>query len=111
MLVEIPVERDYISIVPENEFEEIAQNVQMIITTLKGQVPMDRDFGINAVLADMPINIAQTRIAAEIVTAVNDFEPRVKVRKVNFSGDKIDGVVVSSVTVEIVERRLRGGLS
>ena len=96
---------------PENELEEIAQNVRMIITTLKKQVPLDRDFGLDSALIDMPSNVAQVRATANIVTEVNKCEPRVKVKKVNFSGEAMEGVLVSSVVVEIVESKLRGGLN
>lgn len=96
---------------PENELEEIAQNVRMIITTLKKQVPFDRDFGLDSALVDMPVNVAQARATANIVTEVNKYEPRVKVKKVNFSGDGIEGLVVASVIVEVVKSKLRGGLN
>lgn len=107
--IEVTIDK-FISIMPENEFEEIAQNVRMIITTLKKQVPLDRGFGLDSALVDMPINVAQVRMTANIVTAVNEFEPRVKVKKVNFSGDGVEGLVVASVIVEIIESKLRGGL-
>ena len=36
-----------INLQPENEIEEIIQNVSTILTTRKGSVPLDRGFGIN----------------------------------------------------------------
>ena len=108
MVIEIPTEIKTVSIIPESEIEEIAQNVRMILHTFKGQVPLDRNFGIDSEIIDMPVNVARTKMTTRIVKAVNDSEPRVKVKEVKFSGDAVDGLVVASVVVELVESRLRG---
>lgn len=111
MELEIPTDEKAIVILPADEIEEIAQNVRTILLTPKFSVPLDRGFGIDGGLIDLPMSVAKVRLTANIVEAVNKFEPRVKVKKINFSGDSVDGVVVSSVIVELVESKLRGGVA
>lgn len=52
-----------IDFAPTSEAAEILQNIRTIITTTKYSVPLDRDFGINADMLDLPINVAQARAA------------------------------------------------
>lgn len=96
---------------PETEIEEVLQNVKTILSTLKGTVPLDRDFGINPKVLDQPINTAQARLSAAIVEAVNKFEPRAKVRKILFDNtdrESLDGILKPRVEIELVEDKMRG---
>ena len=83
--------------------QEVVQNVRMIITTPKGTVPLDRDFGIDAVIVDRPIPVAQAILARDIVDAVKRYEPRARVTKVEFEdrGGAINGVLNPIVRIEI----------
>ena len=91
-----------IKIFPENELEEIYQNVKTILTTAKGSVPLYREFGVDNHILDIPMNVARAKITAAIVKAVNKFEPRVKVRKVTYTGSML-GKLIPSVEVSLVE--------
>lgn len=89
---------------PETEFEEIAQNVRVIMSTLKGTVPMDRGFGVDASIIDLPMSAARARITAEIAEAVAEAEPRAKVKRVDFTNAS-DGEMSYAVVFEV------GGIS
>lgn len=84
--------------------KEIMQNIKTIVSTLKGTVPLDRSFGVNSDLIDMPMPKAQSRLTAEIVAAIEKYEPRCKVVKVTFTGDGIDGILIPKVRVKIDEQ-------
>ena len=93
-----------IKIKPGSELEEIIQNVKTILTTIKGSVPLDRDFGTDKKILDLPISIAKAKISAAIVKAVHKFEPRVKVKKIIFNQndyDSMNGILKPSIEVEI----------
>lgn len=98
-----------IKIIPANETQEILQNVLMILLTEKYSVPLDREFGIDGRIVDAPIN-QTSRITAAAAQAIRTYEPRARLKRVNFSGDATQGQVISSVIVEIVEKNLRGSL-
>ena len=96
-----------IKIIPASEVQEILQNVQTILLTEKYSVPLDRELGLDGRIVDAPIN-QTSRITAQVATAIRTYEPRARLKKINFSGDATQGQVISSVVVEIVEKNLRG---
>ena len=91
-----------INFAPDNVLDEIIQNV-MIITTVKGSVPMDREFGIDASVVDRPIMAVQAILTSEIMDAVSHFEPRARVTAVNYKGDAEDGILMPVVRIEVID--------
>lgn len=108
MILEVTNEKlERVEIFPATELVEIAQNVKTIITTIKGEVFLDREFGVAADLIDAPINVLQARLTARICDAVAKFEPRAKVTDCFYSGDSADGEVLVTVHLKIVEKQLQ----
>lgn len=89
-----------INFAPDNETVEILQNVYTIISTLKFSVPLDREFGISANPLDSPSPKAMNSLKAEIVQAVRKFEPRAKVRQINYEHN-LDGKLIMHLKVEV----------
>lgn len=102
MTIEISNDLNEINLIPTDEVEEITQNIKVILNTLQGQVPLDREFGVDSSLIDMPISAARAKATANITTAINTYEPRARVKSVDFSGDNTDGIANFKVTVELV---------
>ena len=101
MQLDITAERQNISFAPKSALEEIAQNVRMILTTMKKTVPMDREFGVDGGLIDLPVAAAQARMTAEIVDAVHRYEPRARVVSVGYEGSEQEGELQAKVRIEI----------
>ena len=101
MIIDVTAEMKDINFVPASEYEEILQNVRTIINTLKKTVPMDREFGINGEIIDLPIAAAQAKITGEIVAAVSKYEPRAKVVSVSYKGKETDGQLLPTVRIRI----------
>ena len=110
MTIDITADLRDVKIMPSTELEEIAQNVQMILATQKFSVPMDRAFGLNAAMLDAPIAASQARLTAEIAASIREQEPRARVQQVFYSGNTADGQLKVTVRIEVVEKRLRGGV-
>ena len=102
MEVEVLATQEEINFAPANLVEEVAQNVRTICTTPKYSVPLDRLFGVNAVIVDRPTPRAIAEIQAELIQAIRKFEPRCRVKKVSFDGD-VDGKLTAKVRIEIRE--------
>lgn len=83
--------------------EEILQNIATILTTPKGSVVLDRNFGIDMSALDLPIEMAQNICTAKIIGAIQDYEPRVKVTKVTYEKDHLTGRLKPKVMVVINE--------
>ena len=102
MEVEVLATQKEINFAPANLVEEVAQNVRTICTTPKYSVPLDRLFGVNAVIVDRPTPKAIAEMQAELIQAIRRFEPRCRVKKVSFDGN-IDGRLTAKVRIEILE--------
>jgi hypothetical protein len=103
MIYNLELDTTSIKIQPKNELEEIFQNVRMALSTLKGSVPLDRGFGISTSMLDAPMN-NQSRLVAEVAQAIQDCEPRARLRSINFSGNS-NGELTPVLSLEI--RKLR----
>ena len=100
-----------VNMMPSTELEEILQNVKTILATVKGTVPLDREFGVDHKILDLPISVVKAKLSAAIVTAINKQEPRVRVKKIIYDNSEVetmDGTLKPCVDVEIVEEKLRG---
>lgn len=100
-ILDVTAELKEISFSPTNEVEEILQNVKTILTTTKYSVPLDREFGINAEILDMPLPYVQAKLTAEIISAIQKYEPRVVVNKIIYNGDGQEGKLIPTVRVVI----------
>lgn len=85
-MIELEITADVKNVVfaPSSEIQEIIQNVRTIISTRKGNVPLDRDFGLDWSFVDQPIAVSQAMLSAEIVRQVRTYEPRARVISVNY---------------------------
>ncbi|MBQ8691698.1 MAG: GPW/gp25 family protein [Synergistaceae bacterium] len=91
---------DEVDFAPANIYLEVAQNVRTILTTQKYSVPLDRNFGLNAVMLDKPMPRARAALQAEIYNAIRKYEPRCKVLHIGFEAD-LDGKLVPKVRIKI----------
>ena len=89
-----------IDISPKNEVTEILQNVRTILATTKGTIPLDREFGIDGSVIDMPTMRAQAYLTNEIFQAIRRYEPRVSIDNITFDGD-ISGKLIPKVVITI----------
>lgn len=89
-----------IDFAPATEAAEILQNIRTIITTTRYSVPLERDFGIDADMLDLSINVAQAKLQSEMITAIKKYEPRVEITSISFTGTA-DGVLIPKVQVRI----------
>lgn len=83
--------------------EEILQNIAMILITSKRSVPLDRNFGIDMSALDLPLEMAENICTAQIIEAIQDYEPRVKVTKVTYEKDHLIGRLRPKVMVVMNE--------
>ena len=91
---------------PAAEVEEIFQNVRTILTTPKGTVPRLRDFGFSFEHLDKPIHLAQSLTRTEMIEAIERWEPRAKVEKIEFeesAEDAMSGLSRPVITLSIGE--------
>lgn len=85
--------------------EEIIQNVAFILSTFVMSCPLDREFGRKPYL-DGPIDKAIALNNAEIIEAIQTYEPRAQVESVRYdqtAEDAMQGILRPIAKVVIVE--------
>lgn len=83
----------------------IMQRVRTILSTVKGTVPLDREFGVDAAPIDTPLPGAMALLTSSIAAAIEAHEPMVKVLSVYFKDDGLpgDGRLTPVVRMKIKE--------
>lgn len=91
-----------VNFAPSTVADEIIQNVRTILATVQNSVPLHRDFGVDASYIDKPVNQAMPMANAAIFDAVNEYEPRCEITKIEWENGN-DGVIQPKVSVKINE--------
>lgn len=92
-----------INFAPSTMVAEVLQNVSTIISTLRFTVPMSREFGVDYSLLDSPLPVAKAQASAQIISAIQQREPRAKVLEVTYEGDGAEGILIPHVRIDINE--------
>ena len=110
MQIDVSVRLDGIDFAPKDVLTEIIQNVRTIISTTQFSVPLDRRFGIDGTVIDLPLPVAMARISAEVIRAITEYEPRCRVVSVDFENteatDAEEGHLQPKVSIAIKDEWL-----
>jgi len=80
---------------------EVIQNVRTIVTTRKGTVPLDREFGLTQELLDSPMSLVRAKAEQDIFLQVRKYEPRAEIKAIGWETDILTGEVKPKLSVEI----------
>jgi len=90
--------------------EEIIQNIRIIITTIKGTLPLDRGFGVKGDFIDLPAPIAKAVLISEIAEEIEKQEKRVKITRLEFletdNPEEIEGKLIPRIFFKIKDEYL-----
>lgn len=110
MQIDVSARLDGIDFAPKDILTEIIQNVRTIISTTQFSVPLDRRFGIDGTVIDLPLPVAMARISAEVIRAITEYEPRCRVVSVDFESteatDAEEGHLLPKVSIGIKDEWL-----
>jgi uncharacterized protein len=81
--------------------KEVLHNIVAILTTEIGTVPLDRNFGLDDSIIDLPINLVVPFMRQEIFLKVRHYEPRAQIHAIRFEGDPIQGNLKPILSVSI----------
>lgn len=80
---------------------EVVQNIRTILTTRKGTVPLDREFGVSFTFLDDPLPSAIAQIQREVFEAVRKYEKRAVIKEISLDKDPLAGRLVPKVRIEV----------
>lgn len=98
-----------ITLFPRNVVEEIIQNISILLTTVVGSVPLDRNLGLSATFIDDRAQRAMAKLMIFALETVQEYEPRVEVTEVDFvpnPNDAAEGRFYPRVRVRILDEYL-----
>jgi phage baseplate assembly protein W len=82
--------------------QQVWQNVNCLLNTRVGDVPMHRAMGINIDFIDKPIPVAKAEVSRDIILQVRQYEPRLNINAFNFNNsDSLNGNLIPNLTVEV----------
>ena len=84
------------------EIADITENLNVLFSTSVGTVPFDRDFGLDMSFLDQPLEKAKALLMVEYLKKIKKYEPRIKLQKVIFTSDPLNGQLQAKVVVEYV---------
>ena len=64
-----------LSLMPKSKGDAIAQQLYIIVQSIKGEVPMYRDFGTDYAFKDMPMIVAKSMYIGAISEAIRKYMP------------------------------------
>ena len=83
----ITADSNNITLTPKIIAEEIIHNVNVIVSTVMGNVPLDRKFGISGEIIDTSSVKGKSKLMIYLLESVQDFEPRIEVTAIDFIED------------------------
>lgn len=92
-----------LSVQPESTVEEVLQNVRVLLSSVKCDVPLARGLGLDAEYLHKPQPAAETLLYQAVADALEEYEPRAELQSMDFELDAESGVIVPIVEVEINE--------
>jgi hypothetical protein len=103
------IRADDLSIVKLNEDDHTAavlQEVAVLLSTRRGSIPLYRRFGLPMRFLDMPTNVAEPVMIAEVTEALQEFVPNVELLRVIPIYDKTNPAkMIPSVEVRILHEQ------
>lgn len=83
-----------------SEAEDILRCLMTLYGTTTGEQILDRDFGIDGDIIDLPVNVAAVRLAQEIIEKTDKYEPRAEVTEVTPEWD-VAGTMIVKIYVTL----------
>lgn len=82
---------------------DFKKQLALLLATPAGTVVLDRDFGVDTSSIDMPMDVARTMLAAELVEKIDRYIPELQLKEVILENAELAGTLHLKVVVEIVE--------
>lgn len=89
------------AIVFDKEEETLRQELNMLLSTRAGSVPVIRDYGISWQCLDAPLDVAESLLYQEILQKTEKYVPDIKIVEIEFVHNPENG----ETTVKISCRR------
>ena len=83
----------------DEPLEGVDEQVETLLSTVAGTIPLDRGLGIDDSFIDKPTEAAQSLYVAEVAEKIPRYIPTLSVDSVNFTAAANDGKVTAKVVL------------
>ena len=92
-----------IDLSPKNEYQEVLQNVAVIIDTWENTCPLLRELGLPAQLIGRPLPVVKNIMVGQLYDQIEQFEPRAILGGITFEENAFTGKLISIIEIEGVQ--------
>lgn len=92
-----------IDLMPENEHQEIIQNIAVILDLVQKSCPMFRGGGLPGNLYGRPLSVVENILTGYIYDQIEELEPRAILSGVSFEENPLTGTLVPIIKLEGVK--------
>lgn len=89
-----------IDLAPANKYQEVLQNIAVILDTIQKSAPMLREMGIPGELYGRPLPVVENILVGEIYDQIEEHEPRAILGGVTFEREDITGRLIPIIELE-----------
>lgn len=82
----------------DGDIADIKRCLECLYQTAEGTCPLDREFGLNTDFVGMPMDVAKSQFAVEIISKTDKYEPRAMVKDIGFSFNE-EGQLTAEVII------------
>lgn len=83
--------------------ESIKQCIKIICTTPVGSIPLDRNFGIDFSVLDLPYESSMALLRVNILEAIEAYEPRATVTEISFEETGPDDIALFGRLIPVIK--------
>lgn len=83
-----------------NGSDKLKNEMDILLSTRAGSVPVDRDFGISWDCLDAPPEVAESLFYQELLAKAERYRPGIKIRKVTFEHRPDSGEMTARIECE-----------
>ena len=92
-----------IDLAPKNVYQEVLQNVAVIIDTWEKTCPLLRELGLPAQLIGRPLPVVKNIMVGQLYDQIEEYEPRAILGDITFEENAFTGKLIPIIEIEGVQ--------
>lgn len=89
-----------IDLAPANVYQEVLQNIAVIIDAWENTCPMLRGLGLPPQLIGRPMNVVESILIAKLYDQIEEYEPRAILGGITFEANSFTGELIPIIELE-----------
>ena len=94
---------EHIELFPANVYQEVLQNIAIIVDTWENTCPLLRALGISAQLIGRPLPAVKNIMVGQLYDQIEQYEPRAILGGITFEENALTGKLIPIIEIEGVQ--------